>query len=303
MFVSSIKLRSPIIYIKDIKKQYEFNFKRECNLDSPQLFTEKIQWLKVYDSIPEKSICADKVLLRDYSKNILGFNPCPKIYNVYDSPEAIEINALPKTCILKCNHGYNMNLVLNNRTMTADEFDKLKEWYNTDFSLQLYEFHYHKIKHKIFTEELLDIKSEFKVYCFNGSPKYVDCIFYDDFKNTLYKDCAEYKRVWSRHDAIIDLNFNLIDKWQFNVERPNYNEHKYLKHNYKKYFTPEYTNILTIAKQLSQKFKFVRVDFYNTTNDNIYLSEMTFTPSAGYIHLNSIETDYQIGQLLNVNNT
>ena len=51
---------------------------------------------------------------------------------------------------------------------------------------------------------------------------------------------------------------------------------------------------------LSEKFNFVRVDFYKTFDNKIYLSELTFIPSAGFMHFNSEHTDYQIGKLLNI---
>ena len=56
--------------------------------------------------------------------------------------------------------------------------------------------------------------------------------------------------------------------------------------------------MLEYSKKLSAGFKFVRVDFYNTKTNNIYLSEMTFTPSNGLTRFKHDSADYEIGKLL-----
>ena len=41
---------------------------RIINLNNPKLFTEKIQWLKIYDCTPIKTRIADKILVQDWVK-------------------------------------------------------------------------------------------------------------------------------------------------------------------------------------------------------------------------------------------
>ena len=53
-------------FIPKIKAQYKSRVGKELNLENPQTLTEKIQWLKVYDSSFLKTYCADKILLHDY---------------------------------------------------------------------------------------------------------------------------------------------------------------------------------------------------------------------------------------------
>ena len=286
-------------YIPNILQIYKAFFNVDCNIKNPQKFTEKLQWLKIYDTIPLKTYCADKINLRNYCIQCLGEDICPKIYQVYDNVLNINVDTIPQYCIIKCNHGSSYNIVLNNKKITNNELEQLNNWYNTDFSIFFNEFHYKFINRKIFTEELLNITHEYKVWCFDGIPKFTQCIFYDNMQNTLYKNDNKYEKVWSRHDVIVNENFKLIKGWQFNIIRPSYKENTYLKKYYKKYCeTEHYNKIINYSKELSKNFKFVRVDFYRTDDDKIYLSELTFTPSAGFINFNSEHTDYQIGQLL-----
>lgn len=56
--------------------------------------------------------------------------------------------------------------------------------------------------------------------------------------------------------------------------------------------------MIEYSKILSKNFKFVRVDFYSTKENIIYLSEMTFTPSNGFTRFKYNTGDYEVGYLL-----
>jgi len=54
-------------------KEWYFNCTGEVlNLENPQTFSEKIQWLKLYDSTPLKTRLADKYLVCDWVKEKIG---------------------------------------------------------------------------------------------------------------------------------------------------------------------------------------------------------------------------------------
>lgn len=303
MYISKIKF-NPLLYSNDIKNEYQKIMGKTCQLDNPQSFTEKLQWLKLHDIIPEKSRCSDKILLRNYCEETLGKNLCPTIYQIYNSPDLVITDNLPKNSIIKCNHGSGMNIKCINGILTDEQFKQLKYWYKTDFSNSFnnFEFHYRNINRKIFVEKLLDIKYEYKFYCFNNSAKMCECIFFDNMEKSLYKNCATYEKIWSRHDAIVDKKFRLIPNWQFDNPHENYKEINYLKKYYKCCYTDHYNELLKYSEELSKPFKFVRCDFYITNDNKTYLSELTFIPNAGYIKFKNKYTDLMIGKLLNVYN-
>ena len=75
-FDMSDNLYLQLYYQKLPKKQYEAElsswYKRqtgnELHLENPITFTEKIQWLKLYDSTPLKTLCSDKFLAPKWVK-------------------------------------------------------------------------------------------------------------------------------------------------------------------------------------------------------------------------------------------
>lgn len=288
--------------ISNIEQQYHIYMNtNNFDINKPKLFTEKIQWLKINDNIPLKTYCADKINVRNYCRKKLGKDICPKILKIYNMPDNINIYDIPKKCIIKCNHGSGMNIICDSQhEFNRTDIEQLKIWYNTDFSILTNELFYANIPHKIFIEELLNIQNEYKIFCFNGTPKIVQIIFYDDLDQSLYKGNPDYTKQWSRHDVLVDENYNFLDKWQFNVPRPTFNEIDFLKENYKKYKIDNFDTIINYSKKLSNDFKFVRVDFYITKQKDIYLSELTFAPSSGFINFNSKQTDLEIGNLLTI---
>ena len=61
----------PIIYPRYgliFKKRFDY----ELNISNPKSINEKIQWLKLFDRTPLHTKCADKYLVREYIKEIIG---------------------------------------------------------------------------------------------------------------------------------------------------------------------------------------------------------------------------------------
>ena len=54
--------------------------------------------------------------------------------------------------------------------------------------------------------------------------------------------------------------------------------------------------MIELSKLLSMPFEFVRIDFYISADSDIYFSEFTFTPSAGY-QLYSDQIEEKFGAL------
>lgn len=284
------------IYKPLILKTYKKVMGFDCNIDNPQRFTEKIQWLKIYDVILEKKYCSDKLNLRKYCKEKLDIDLCPKILKIYNKNEKMNINDIPDKCVFKCNHGSGWNIEKNLKNFNFEEAQlKLQEWCNINYAFynNNCEFQYKDIIPQYFIEEFLDINCEYKFFCFNNVIQFCQVIWYDDkFEKGIWP-----VKSWSRHDAIVDTNFNMLEPYLFLVENRE-NEDEYLNENYKSFYIDNFKTMLEYSKKLSSDFKFVRVDFYNTKTNNIYLSEMTFTPSNGFTRFKHDSADYEIGKLL-----
>ena len=82
MFTSAVK-SIPVRY-RDFEKYpqilesyYKRTFGQELNLENPKTYSEKAQWLKLYDSTPLKTKLADKYLVKDWIKEKVGEKNCP----------------------------------------------------------------------------------------------------------------------------------------------------------------------------------------------------------------------------------
>lgn len=59
------RLLEPEKYPEELKRQYKKRMGRELDLQNPEKFSEKIQWLKLYDRSKIRTQLADKYLVRD----------------------------------------------------------------------------------------------------------------------------------------------------------------------------------------------------------------------------------------------
>ena len=247
------------------------------NLDNPVTIQDKLAWLNIYDTNELKTKCADKYLLHEHCKDILGEYICIPLIAVYDKVEDIKWDELPEQFVIKCNHGSGMNIIVNNKSTFDINNAKsmLKTWMGRDFTFQNgFEAHYHDIPHKIIVEKYMndghDTLHDYKFWCFNGEPK-----IYTINDGNGHGDIMYYR--------MDDTEWNLYE----------------VKHHddYKK---PEHFNTMVeYAKKFAEPFKFVRVDFYEIDH-KIYLGELTFTPGACAFKYKNPENNIKVGELLDL---
>ena len=235
------------------------------NLDNPKTIQDKINWMKLFDSTPLKTKCADKVLVHEYCKEKLGEDICIPIIKTYDKAEDIKWDELPEQFVIKCNHGSGMNIIVREKKKLdkGAARAKLAKWMKHDFSFDNgYEMHYHDIKRKILVEKFMSDGHkdlvDFKIFCFHGEPKMCLVIGNRTDKKGNYRNYYD-----------MDFNFMNLSK-TVHRNNPKIRDKK-----------PEhFEEMKEYAKKLSEDFKFVRVDFYEI-DGKVYLGELTFTPAAG----------------------
>lgn len=267
-------------FIPQIKMRHKQMLGRECNLDNPIRFTDKLEWLKIYDSTFLKTYCSDKITVRNYVKQKLGVDISIPIIGVYNSFDDINFSKLPTNYVIKTNHGSHTNIIVRNNSINIlDVKAKFNEWMKHDWSWWGYEFNYTLIPRKIYIEEYMndgnDDLIDYKFLCFNGCPLYCQVISDRHNKN---KRLNYYDTAWtpctniSRKDFM--ANYNVIDTKPASIEL-----------------------MWKYASILSSDFKFVRVDFYEI-NGKCYFGELTFIPAAAYIQYVDDSVDYMFGNLL-----
>lgn len=252
------------------------------NFDSPKTIQDKLNWLNIYDVDIMKSICADKVRLHEYCKDILGEDICIPLIKTYKSTSEIKFSELPNKFVIKCNHGSGMNIIVRDKdNANFDEIKKkLDNWMKDDFAFRNgFESHYHWIDRRILVEEFMSDKNQgsslydYKFWCFNGHPK-----FY-----TINDGHG--------HGAMTHFS---MDQKKMALER------KDIKGSTTVFKQPEhFDKMKELCEKLSKRFKFVRVDLYEI-NGKIYLGELTFVPGVGYFKYKNDADNERIGKLLNI---
>lgn len=87
-----------------IKLKYKDKFGKKINLNNPQTFNEKLQWLKLYDRNPEYTKMVDKYEVKKYVASIIGEEYIIPTLGVWNKFEDIDFNKLPDQFVLKCTH-------------------------------------------------------------------------------------------------------------------------------------------------------------------------------------------------------
>ena len=266
-----------------LKRMFSARMKRKLDLENPKTFTEKLQWLKLYNRKPEYTVMVDKYAVKQYVADTIGEAYIIPTLGVWDKFEDIDFDALPEQFVLKCTHDSG-GLVICRDKSTLDlkkAKKKIEEALRRDFYLSTREWPYKDVPRKIIAEKYMTDKSggliDYKFFCFNGI---ADCVMV----------CLD------RH--LGDTKFYFFDKsWQ--LKRLNVRGK-----NAPKDFTvnkPECMDkMFELAEKLSKGLPFVRVDLYEC-NNKIYFGELTFFPDSGFDANILAETDLYFGNMINLN--
>ena len=264
------------IDIPYVKSRFRAKYKRELNLDDPQRFTEKIQWLKIYDRKPIYTVLADKYAVRDYVAEKIGSRYLTELYGVYDKSSEIDWKKLPNRFVLKTNHGSKWIIRCKNKFLLNKKkaCRQLDYWMTRNFYYHGREWQYNNIPPKIICEEYLagDKKLgllDYKIWCFHGKPKCVE-VFSGRF-TSLKRSLFDLE--WNKLE--VRIGYPLID---IEIPQPTH-----------------LAEMIEISKKLSEGFPYARVDLYNF-DTKVVFGEMTFTPGGGYQNIQPPDFDFLWGK-------
>ncbi|MBQ6130991.1 MAG: hypothetical protein IJL12_01435 [Selenomonadaceae bacterium] len=271
----------PKLYPSILAQDFQRRTGKPLNFANLKTYTEKMQWLKLYDATPLKSRLADKFLVRSWVTEKIGAQYLIPLLGVWDSFDDIDFNALPEQFVLKCNHGSGMNVVVRDKHAFDKQRarEKLNAWLAEDFGLFFLELHYTRINRKIIAEKFMqdgdapDL-TDYKFWCFGGKPTYCKVIT---------------GRTQSARLDYFDMNWQHMNFEQNNRPNSEHPEQIPLPKNFEL--------MKELAAKLAEGFAHVRVDFYEI-GGRVYFGEMTFTPGAGNFSFKSEGTDEHLGSLL-----
>lgn len=264
-----------------IERMYEAKLKTIPNLDKPITFNEKLQWLKLNDRHPEYTIMVDKHLVKKYISDRIGEQYVIPTLGVWDSPDKIDFDTLPKQFVLKCNHnsGLGMYICRDKSKMDIPKVKKgLQKGIKQDYYLTGREWPYKDIPRKFIAEAFLSDGNpdliDYKVHNFNGEQKCI-LVCKDRFQPSgLTEDF--FTPVWEH----------------LPVKRP---KHPWSSSPIEK--PAQLDEILELSRKLSKDIPFLRTDFY-IVNGKVYFSELTFYPASGFESYEPEEWDEIFGSWL-----
>lgn len=251
---------------------------KHLNLENPQTYNEKLQWLKLYDRKPLYTTIVDKVLVKEWVKEVLGDNKyiIPTL-TVWENVNDMRTEGLPNKFVLKTNNGSSSAGVIVCKDKNKFDFElakkKLNKAQHGSVWKDMREWPYKNIVPKVFAEEYLEDASgeltDYKFFCFDGEVKAL-FIGTERFSEEVKFD-------------FFDSDFNHLDLYQVHpmsgrdIPKPeNFEEMK------------------ALASKLSKGFPHVRVDLYNVKG-KIYFGEITFYHHGGFAPFHPEKWNYEFG--------
>ncbi|MDP4142957.1 MAG: ATP-grasp fold amidoligase family protein [Bacillota bacterium] len=265
-----------------IRIEFFRHFRRLPNLSNPLKLYEKIQCFKFNDDMEHYSQYVDKYEVRKFVKETISEKYLNNLLGLYDKVEDINFDTLPNRFVLKCTHGSGYNIICSDKEkLDIDGAKKqLKYWLNEDFYKISREPQYKLVKPRIVCEEYLDDKNnslvDYKFFCFKGKPAFIQV---DIDKYTKQKKNF-YNTNWQLLNMKSCFKNHLYENAAVEVPRPE-----------------NLDEMVLLAQKLSNKFKFVRVDFYSVNNQTVF-GELTFTPASGFEPFFPDSVNYELGKLL-----
>lgn len=274
----------PLKYLPDntcIKIFYRAYLGCFPDLNKPQSYNEKLQWLKLYDRNPLYTTLSDKYLVRDFVSERIGEQYLVPLLGVWDHVEEIDYDSLPNQFVLKCNHDSGSVVVCKDKESLDRKIAnaKLKKALKTQYFWKGREYNYKDIKRKVIAEEYLcdgegDELTDYKYFCFDGVPRFIQ---------------VDRGRFSKHVRNFYDSDWNFID-----VEYGCPNDKVTLDR-----MPHLHGKMLKLAATLSAGFPHVRVDFY-VSKGQVYFGEMTFHHGGGFMTIIPKEYDITWGQYLNI---
>jgi len=257
---------------------------RRLNLKQPKTYTEKLQWLKLYDRNPFYTQLADKLAVRAYVEEKIGKEYLNPLIGVYNHAEEIDWQSLPEKFVVKATHGSSWNLICENKDdLNIDKAcDMIQQWISMNFykSTQTREWQYRDIPPKIIIEEYIEGAPiygllDYKVLCFSGQAKYIQ---------------VHANRATDHSKIAFDTQWELL---------PILNSYSPMPWSIPK--PKELDEMLRLAEELSSGIPFARVDLYYP-NEKIIFGEITFFPQGGFRKDFPYEKDLMMGYLIKLPN-
>lgn len=236
------------------------------NLTTPVTFTEKLQWLKLYDRKPNYSKLVDKYDVKEYVRTQLGEKYVIPTLGIWNKYEDIDFEKLPKCFVLKCTHDSGGTVLCRNKD-THDwqsSKKKLNNSLKTNYYYSAREWPYKNVKPRILAEQMMVQEDEedltdYKFYCFEGKPVYCQVI-----KNRNHGESIDFFDMDWKKQNFTGITLPHLPHYKGVIKKPN-----------------TFEEMKECAEKLAKGIPFVRIDLYEISGQ-VYFGEYTFFPAGGF---------------------
>lgn len=260
---SHFGLRIPMNDRNYLKLLYWDRFGKKLNLDNPQTFNEKLQWLKLYDRKPEYTKLVDKYEVKSIIAKEIGEKYIIPTIGVWNRFNDIDFNSLPNQFVLKCTHDSGGLVIVRDKSSMDIAYakKKIEQSLKQNYYYSGREWPYKNIHPRIIAEKYMYTPNsqelnDYKFMCFNG-------------KCQMCFTCTERYSSDDVKVTFFDLEWN---------ELPFERHHKKSEVSIPK--PRKLEKMIQLSEKLAKNIDFVRVDFYEIENE-VYFGEMTFYPGSG----------------------
>ncbi len=261
-----------------VKRMYRIHMGREPDLENPERYTEKLQWLKLYDHRPEYTVMVDKYAAKKYVAEKIGEEYVIPALGVWDRPEDIDFDSLPQQFVLKTTHDSGGIVICTDKSRLdiPRTVKKLKYFHGRNYYDRNREWPYKDVPHRVIAEKyMVDSKSgelrDYKFFTFGGVPK---VLYIAQGRGSGEETVADF----------FDMDYNHLP---FTIDHST------------AAVPPEkpecFEEMKRLAAVLAQGTPQLRVDFYQV-DGRVYFGEMTFFHCSGNEAFHPDRWDYTFGR-------
>lgn len=253
----------------------------KLDLENPKTYSEKLQWIKLYDRKPVYMEMVDKYLAKEYVAGIIGDEYIIPTYGVWDHFEDIDFDTLPDQFVLKCTHDSGGLVICENKQKFDKESArrKITKCLKKNYYWAGREWPYKDLKPRIIAEKYMQDGAsgelpDYKYFTFNGKVK--SLFIATDRQNSQEETKFDF----------YDEQFNHLD---FTNGHPNASKPIQKPGNFEL--------MKELAEKLSSGIPHLRVDFYEI-DGKVYFGELTFFHWSGFVPFSPETWDAKFGEWL-----
>ena len=253
-------------YVSDekyLRKAYRLSMGKELDLENPKTYTEKLQWLKLYDHRMEYSRMVDKYEVKKYVAEKIGEEYVIPLLGVWNCAEDIDFGSLPQRFVLKTTHDSGGIVICKDKSKLniPEVREKLRKYLKRDYYLFKREWPYKHVQPRIIAEVYMEDSHyqelrDYKFFTFGGVPK---VLYIAQGRGRGEPTVADFFDMDFKH-LPFTIDHDMADVPPRKPER--------------------FEEMKMLAAELSKDTPQLRVDFYEV-DGKVYFGEMTFFHCSG----------------------